>query len=58
MRDEMTSRAQADAAIADGRRAVAAADRTTLSAVNQRLRRLLPPGVSEERRIGGVQESR
>lgn len=58
LRDEMTSRAQADAAIADGRRAVAAGDRTALAAVNQRLRRLLPPGVSEERRIGGVQESR
>ncbi|MEK8170631.1 hypothetical protein NKH77_16720 [Streptomyces sp. M19] len=36
----------ADAAIADGHRAVAAGDRAALGAVNQRLRRLLPPQIA------------
>ncbi|MDT0344957.1 Hsp70 family protein [Streptomyces litchfieldiae] len=56
MRDEMVSRAQADAAILQGRRAVAAGDLRTLASVNERLRRLLPPGVVDEveRKTGGV----
>lgn len=48
MRDEMSSRAQADLAVQEGRRAVAANDRRALAAVNERLRRLLPPGAFDE----------
>ncbi|QKW08423.1 hypothetical protein HUT18_20655 [Streptomyces sp. NA04227] len=44
LREEMTSRPQADAALAEGRRALAEGDREALSAVNRRLRRLLRPG--------------
>ncbi|MFF3751348.1 Hsp70 family protein [Streptomyces sp. NPDC002018] len=56
LRDEMLSRAQADTAILEGRKAVAAGDRRTLAGVNERLRRLLPPGVADEaeRKSGGV----
>ncbi|KUL24361.1 Hsp70 family protein [Streptomyces regalis] len=56
MRDEMFSRAQADAAILEGRRAVAAGNRRALAGVNERLRRLLPPGAADEaeRMSGGI----
>lgn len=56
VRDDMFSRAQADAAILEGRRAVAAGDRRALAAVNERLRRLLPPGAADEagRLSGGI----
>jgi molecular chaperone DnaK len=56
MRDQMYPRHQADAAILDGRRAVAAGDAEALSGVNERLRRLLPPDVADaaERKNGGV----
>ncbi|KUO06196.1 hypothetical protein [Streptomyces caeruleatus] len=56
MRDDMFSRAQADAAILEGRRAVAAGNRRALAGVNERLRRLLPPGAAEEaeRMTGGI----
>ncbi|WP_217253467.1 Hsp70 family protein [Streptomyces sp. AC602_WCS936] len=56
VRDDMFSRAQADAAILEGRRAVAAGDRRALAGVNERLRRLLPPGAAEEaeRLSGGI----
>ncbi|MFJ9031532.1 Hsp70 family protein [Streptomyces sp. NPDC102274] len=56
LRDEMMSRAQADAAILEGRNAVAAGNRRALAGVNERLRRLLPPGVADEveRKTGGV----
>lgn len=56
MRDDMFSRAQADAAILEGRRAVAAGDRRALAGVNERLRRLLPPGAAAEaeRMSGGI----
>ncbi|MFG2555538.1 Hsp70 family protein [Streptomyces sp. NPDC048581] len=54
MRDDMFSRAQADAAILEGRRAVAAGNRRALAGVNERLRRLLPPGaVDEAERLSG-----
>lgn len=55
VRDDMLSPVQADAAIADGRRAMAAGDRQALAAVNRRLRRLLPPGLADENLIGGLQ---
>ncbi|WBB64073.1 Hsp70 family protein [Streptomyces sp. WMMC500] len=56
MRDQMHPRSQADAAIRDGRRAMAAGDRGALPGVNQRLRRLLPPEVGDGmgRKEGGV----
>ncbi|NUP16625.1 MAG: Hsp70 family protein [Streptomyces sp.] len=56
MRDDMFSRAQADTAILEGRRAVAAGDRRALAGVNERLRRLLPPGAADEaeRLSGGI----
>lgn len=47
MRDMMHPRGQADAAIRDGRRAMAAGDRGALAGANQRLRRLLPPEVGD-----------
>lgn len=50
VRDQMTSRAQADAAIGDGRRLLAASppDLDALSRVNERLRRLLPPDIADD----------
>ncbi|WP_181789643.1 Hsp70 family protein [Streptomyces phytophilus] len=56
MRDMMHPRGQADAAIRDGRRAMASGDRGALAGVNQRLRRLLPPEVGDGmgRKEGGV----
>ncbi|MGI5379678.1 Hsp70 family protein [Streptomyces sp. CA-251387] len=56
MRDDMFSRAQADAAILEGRQAVAAGNRRALAGVNERLRRLLPPGAADEaeRLSGGI----
>ncbi|MFD1829322.1 Hsp70 family protein [Streptomyces desertarenae] len=55
LRDAMTSRAQADSAIAEGMRAAAAQDRGALTRVNERLRRLLPPEYWEGNLIGGLQ---
>ncbi|TDC22948.1 Hsp70 family protein [Streptomyces sp. 8K308] len=56
MRNEMVSRAQADAAILRGRMAVAAGDLKALAAVNDRLRELLPPEVADdlEWKTGGI----
>lgn len=56
LRDEMISRGQADAAILEGRKAVAAGNRRALAGVNERLRRLLPPGVADQvdRKTGGI----
>ncbi|WP_033325122.1 Hsp70 family protein [Streptomyces yerevanensis] len=55
-RDEMYPPGQADAAIFEGRRAVAAGDREALAQVNNRLRQLLPPGGADavDRKTGGV----
>ncbi|WP_407560310.1 Hsp70 family protein [Streptomyces sp. 184] len=55
MRDQMHPRSQADAAIRDGKQAMAAGDRAALPGVNQRLRRLLPPeAMGEIGKEGGV----
>lgn len=56
MRDQMYPRQQADAAIRDGRLAVAAGDADALVGVNERLRRLLPPDAADaaEKKTGGV----
>ncbi|AKH84007.1 2-alkenal reductase [Streptomyces sp. CNQ-509] len=57
MRDSMHPSHQAAAAIRDGRRAMAVGDRGAIAAVNQRLRRLLPPeaaGNELGRKEGGV----
>lgn len=56
MRDQMSSRSQADAAFQEGRMAIARGDRRALAGVNERLRRLLPPGAAGEmeRKTGGV----
>ncbi|GAA3867394.1 Hsp70 family protein [Streptomyces sedi] len=56
MRDQMHSRAQADAAILEGRQAIAQGNRRALAGVNERLRRLLPPGAAGEveRKTGGI----
>jgi molecular chaperone DnaK len=55
-RDDMFSRSQADEAIRAGRNAMAAGDRIALAGVNERLRRLLPPGAAADvdRKTGGV----
>ncbi|MFW6691584.1 Hsp70 family protein [Streptomyces sp. MAR4 CNX-425] len=56
MRDQMYPRHLADAAVRDGRQAVAMGDIEALGGVNERLRRLLPPDVADvaERIPGGL----
>ncbi|KAB8157447.1 Hsp70 family protein [Streptomyces sp. 3MP-14] len=56
MRDQMSSRSQADAAILEGRQAIASGNRRALAGVNERLRRLLPPGAGGqiEHKPGGI----
>ncbi|MGW0837443.1 Hsp70 family protein [Streptomyces prunicolor] len=56
MRDRMTSRPRADAAILRGRRAVAAGNREAVATANNELRQLLPPEAADavEKLTGGL----
>ncbi|WP_163506687.1 Hsp70 family protein [Fodinicola acaciae] len=47
MRDQMSPSAQADTLLWEGEQAIAAGNYRVLPGINQRLRRLLPPGVTE-----------